>query len=146
MRFCIQKINDHSAVFMSSDVNERRNTCRMVLSCWPLEERRKDLVTRCRPWGCTQSVMEKRTCKKEEKPIQQLCDQREKSNFCQKSVRDLLFFLVRSLPAFGRGSLTSEWCLLSSTWPINTRAFFQKDCIVITHYLLHCLEGWKNLS
>ena len=42
MRLCSQKRNDHTAVFVSSDLNERHNTCRMVLSCLPLEEGRKE--------------------------------------------------------------------------------------------------------
>lgn len=41
MRLHIQKRNDHTAVFMSSDLNERHNTCRMVLCC-PSQEGRKE--------------------------------------------------------------------------------------------------------
>lgn len=42
MRLRSQKGNDHTAVFMSSDLNERHNTCRMVLSCLPLEKGREE--------------------------------------------------------------------------------------------------------
>lgn len=42
MRLGSQKGNDHTAVFMSSDLNESQDTCRMVLSCLPLEEGGKE--------------------------------------------------------------------------------------------------------
>lgn len=38
MRLGSQKGDDHTAVFMCSDLNESQDTCRMVLSCLPLEE------------------------------------------------------------------------------------------------------------
>lgn len=42
MRFCSQNGSDHTAVFMCCDLDERHNTCRMVLSCLPLEEGREE--------------------------------------------------------------------------------------------------------
>lgn len=51
MRLGSQKGNDHTAVFMCSDLNESQDTCRLVLSCLPLERggKERDLATCCRP-------------------------------------------------------------------------------------------------
>lgn len=69
MRLGSQKGNDHTAVFMCSDLNESQDTGRMVLSSLPLEEggKKRDFATCCRPWARTQPLMEKRT-HEDEKP------------------------------------------------------------------------------
>lgn len=70
MRLSSQKGNDHTAVFMCSDLNESQDTGRMVLSCLPLKRggKKRALATCCRPWAHTQPLMEKGTCE-DEKPV-----------------------------------------------------------------------------
>lgn len=113
------------------------------------EGKKRDLATCCRHWAHTPSLTEKRTCKNKknswrETGISRTVDviRRQISNFYQKPMQGLLFFLLKSLLTFGWGSLTQEFCLLYSTWSIIASLFLEG--LYCYNSLLAALHSFKR--